>query len=133
MVNKKSAKRATKQASNPHAGNGGVVPPKERQFGQPSGNPRHNGAWKKEDTARYKLEKMMQMTEEELIKVAQDANAPYFERRIARCINTADWKGLESMINQVYGYPKQQVAAEVAEIKPMVDLRKRKKNGDAKA
>lgn len=127
MVSKKSFKKATKQAVSPRSG---VAPPKERQFGQPNGNPRHNGAWKKEDTARYKLEKMMQMTEEELIQVAQDTNAPYFERRIARCINTADWKGLESMINQVYGYPKQAVAAEVTEVKPLIDLRKRKKNGD---
>ena len=25
------------------AGNGGVIPPANRQFGQPNGNPRHNG------------------------------------------------------------------------------------------
>ena len=65
--------------------------------------------WKKEDTPRYKLEKMMQMTEEELKKVASDKNAPYFERKLAVCINKGDWKVVESMINQCYGTPKQQV------------------------
>lgn len=48
---------ATKQA-NVKAGRGGIVPPVDKRFGQPNGNPRHNGAWKKEDTARYKLEQM---------------------------------------------------------------------------
>ena len=38
---------ATKQA-NVKAGRGGIVPPVDKRFGQPNGNPRHNGAWKKE-------------------------------------------------------------------------------------
>lgn len=80
-------------------------PPKERQFGQPNGNPRHNGAWRKEDTARYKLEKMMSLTEAELIKVATDKDAPYFERKLATCINKGRWKEIEGMMNQVYGAP----------------------------
>ena len=126
----KIAKRATKQASNPHAGNGGVVPPKERQFGQPNGNPRHNGAWKKEDTARYKLEQMLKLTSKELEAVFNDEDAPLFERKLAACIHKGKWKEIESMINQVYGYPKQAVAAEVTDVKPLIDLRDRKKNGD---
>lgn len=75
------------------------------QFGQPNGNPRHNGAWRKEDTARYKLEKMMSLTEAELIKVATDKDAPYFERKLATCINRGQWKEIEGMMNQVYGAP----------------------------
>lgn len=44
----------------------GVAPPENRQFGKKDGNPRNNGAWKKEDTARYKLEQMMKLSEVEL-------------------------------------------------------------------
>lgn len=99
------------------------------QFGQPNGNPRHNGAWKKEDTARYKLEQMMKLTEAELAVVAGDPDAPQFERKLAISIQDGDWKTVESMINQVYGQPKQTVQAEVTAPKPLVDLTKRKKNG----
>lgn len=99
------------------------------QFGQPNGNPRHNGAWKKEDTARFKLEQMMKLTKEELLGVKRDEATPYFERKLANAILEGEWKEIESMINQVYGQPKQPISAEVAEVKPLVDLTKRKKNG----
>lgn len=108
---------------------GNKRPPKERQFGQPNGNPRNPGGWKKADTPRYKLEQMMKLSESELIRVAQDPTAPYFERKIAGCINKGDWKVIESMINQVYGQPKQQIDTTVAMPKPLVDLTKRKRNG----
>ena len=94
------------------------------QFGQPNGNPRHNGAWKKEDTPRYKLEQMMRLKEKELQEIANDPNAPYFERKIARCINKGDWKVVESMINQVYGQPKQSV--ETIDLTPPQPLSPRK-------
>lgn len=118
--------KATEQAVSPRSG---VAPPKDRQFGQPNGNPRNPGGWKKEDTARYKLEQMMKLTEEELIAVAKDREAPYFERKLANAVGSGDWKTIEGMMNQVYGQPKQQVVAEVSEIKPLVDLTKRAKNG----
>jgi hypothetical protein len=35
-------------------------------------------------------------------------------------------------MNQVYGQPKQKIEAEVAEVKPLVDLTKRTKNGNSK-
>ena len=110
-------------------GRGGVAPPKERQFGQPNGNPRNNGAWKKEDTARYKLEQMMKLSEVELDAVKDNPGSPMFERKLARAILDGEWKEIESMMNQVYGQPKQKIEAEVAEVKPLVDLTKRKKNG----
>lgn len=109
---------------------GNKKPPIERQFGQPNGNPRNNGAWKKEDTARYKLEQMMRLTEEELVKIATDKEAPYFERKLANAIGSGDWKTIEGMMNQVYGAPKQPVVAEISEVKPLVDLTNRKKNGE---
>lgn len=122
---------ATKQA-NVKAGRGGVVPPVDKQFGQPNGNPRHNGAWKKEDTARFKLEQMLKLTEPELRDLAQDKDAPLFERKLATCIATGKWKEIEGMMNQVYGAPKQIVEQTNIEMKPLVDLTKRKKNGGGK-
>ncbi len=122
---------ATKQA-NVKAGRGGIIPPVDKQFGQPNGNPRHNGAWKKEDTARFKLEQMLKLTEPELRDLAQDKDAPLFERKLATCIATGKWKEIEGMMNQVYGAPKQIVEQTNIEMKPLVDLTKRKKNGDEK-
>lgn len=120
---------ATKQA-NVKAGRGGIIPPVDKQFGQPNGNPRHNGAWKKEDTARFKLEQMLKLTEPELRDLAQDKDAPLFERKLATCIATGKWKEIEGMMNQVYGAPKQIVEQTNIEMKPLIDLTKRKKNGD---
>lgn len=107
-------------------------PPVKNQFGQPNGNPRHNGAWKKEDTARYKLEQMLKLSEAELRDIATDKEAPLFERKLANCIATGKWKEIEGMMNQVYGQPKQLVESHIIEYKPLVDLTKRKKNGGEK-
>lgn len=111
-------------------GNGGIAPPKERQFGQPNGNPRHNGAWKKEDTARYKLEQMLKLNEGELKEVAMNKDAPLFERKLATCIAKGNWKEIEGMMNQVYGQPKQKIESTVIAPKPLVDMTERKKNGE---
>ena len=111
-VSKKPDEKATKQATKPLRAkkfDPTVNLPKERQFGQPNGNPRHNGAWRKEDTPRYKLELMIKMTEAELRSIVDDTETPFFERKLAACISKADWVTLQGMINQVYGSPKQQV------------------------
>ena len=98
------ADKPTKQG----LGRGGMMPPKERQFGQPNGNPRHNGAWKKEDTPRYKLEQMIKLGKNDLEAILNDDDAPLFERRLARSLLTEnDFKTTEAMINQIYGAPKQ--------------------------
>lgn len=102
---------------------------KAHRFGGPKGNPRNPGGWKKEDTARYKLEQMMKLSTGELRSILDDDEAPLFEKKLAQAIATGDWKSLEGMMNQVYGQPRQIVSAEVSEIKPLVDLTKRKKNG----
>ena len=87
----------------------GVAPPKERQFGQPNGNKQGRGFWKKEATARYKLEKMLELTEAELLEIVNDKDAPYFERKLAKCINKGQWNEIQGMMNQVYGFPKQEI------------------------
>ena len=105
-------------------------PPVERQFGQPNGNPRQNGAWKKDDTARYKLEQMLKLSEKELKLIAKDDDAPLFERKLAVCIANGNWKEIEGMMNQVYGQPKQKIESVITAPKPLVDLTERKKNGE---
>lgn len=97
-------------------------PPVERQFGQPNGNQRRIGSWKKEDTPRFKLEQMMKLPEAELMAIATNKELPYFERKVATAINQGDWKVLESMINQVYGVPKQHLEVEPVQPKPLIDL-----------
>ena len=68
---------------------------------------RNPGGWKRSDTARFKLEKMMQMTSDELQAIAKDDKAPLFERKLAIAISKSDWKVIDGMISQVYGSPKQ--------------------------
>lgn len=105
---------------------GNKKPPKNRQFGQPGGNPRNSGAWKKEDTARFKLEQMIKLSERELSEIANDKSAPLFERRIARSLlKENDWKTTESMINQVYGQPKQTIENTNIELKPILSKPKK--------
>ena len=119
---------ATNQADanrkrNPSPINGQVLPAgfeahPERRF---------NGHWKKEDTARYKLEQMMKLDEEELKQVFEDKQASLFERKIAECIAKGEWKQIEGMMNQVYGFPKQSVEMEQIE-KPVPLSPRRKKD-----
>lgn len=90
-------------------------PPKNRQFGQPDGNKRHNGSWHKEDTPRYWLETMMNMSEEELEAII-NGNEPYFKKKIAGCIKNGEWKEIKEMIQEVYGkMPEMQITMEADE------------------
>ncbi len=112
----------------PSFGKGGVpTPPGFEAYPER----RHNGAWKKEDTARYKLEQMLKMAEDELKAVASDRDAPLFERKLALCISKGNWKEIEGMMNQVYGQPKQKIETTVTAPKPLVNLTERKKNGES--
>jgi hypothetical protein len=114
-----SNKSTTKQVKTLKNGNPINV---SAQFGQPNGNPRHNGAWKKEDTARYKLEKMITMSNAELTSITEDPEAPEFEKATADIILSIRvdtdkdgnkipahqrLKAIEGLINQVYGQPVQ--------------------------
>lgn len=70
---------------------------------------RHNGAWKKEDTARFKLEQMMKMSGEQLRDIEADETAPLFEQKLASCVRKGEWREIKEMIEQVYGKPKESV------------------------
>lgn len=74
----KATKQAKKQAPkvSPRSG---VAPPVDKQFGRPGGNPRHNGAWKKEESARGKFEMWIKMTEKELTELLEKENIASFD------------------------------------------------------
>lgn len=105
---------------------GNKKPPKNRQFGQPEGNKQGRGFWKKEATARFKLEKMMTLSEAEINAIRDDVDASYFERKLATCISKGDWAELQGMMNQVYGMPKQVNENKNIEIKPILPMKGKK-------
>lgn len=70
---------------------------------------RNPGGWRKSDTPRYKLEQMMKLPEPDLRKVAEDKEAPLFERKLATAIAKGQWREIKEMIEQVYGKPKESV------------------------
>lgn len=118
-----NVKKATAVGVSPRSG---VAPPKERQFGQPNGNPRNPGGWKREDTARFKLEQMLKLRREELIAISNDPKASMFEKKLAYLLlQEPDWKVVEGMLNQVYGQPKQRLEVEPVQPKPLIDLTKK--------
>ncbi len=107
----------------------GTKPPKKNQFGQKEGNMRSNGHWKKEDTLRAKIEKMVnEMTEEELQAVLLDPKAKLGEKRLAKLLlddsikPEAAWRILDGVLNQAYGYPKQQVEQHNIVIEPILPM-----------
>lgn len=96
---------------------------------------RHHGAWKKEDTPRYKLEQMMKLSEKELEDLVKDKEAPYFERMLAYAMSQKDWKTMKKMIAEVYGTPKQSMDLTSAgkQIKTVVEIiDARSKDSDTK-
>lgn len=111
---------------------GNKKPPKERQFGQPNGNPRHNGAWRKEDTLRYKWEKMTTMSDEELEAILAREDAGRVEKMTAEVLLDKTMKPSEKMSilfglsNQVYGMPKQVNENKNIEIKPILPMKDKK-------
>lgn len=115
---------------------GGVPINKATQFGQPNGNPRHNGAWKKEDTLRYKWERILEMDNNELAEVLKDPKCGRVEKMTAEVLLDNEMKStekiavLDKLATQIYGQPKQKIESVITAPKPLVDLTKRNKNGE---
>lgn len=133
---RKSVKIATKQARDVISVSpvSGTAPPVERQFGQPNGNPRSDGHWKKEDTLRYKLERLINgMDADELEKLINDPKTKLGVRRLAILLYKSNYEKPESefrvwegAMNQAYGMPKQ--AIEQTNLEPPVPLSPRGKS-----
>ena len=127
--------KATEQANVKVSPISGVAPPVERQFGKKNGNPRHNGAWKKENTLRYKWEKIIEMEEAELKEVLRDPKCGRVEQMTAEVLLDRQMKPtekiavLDKLATQIYGQPKQKIEQTVIAPKPLIDLTERTKNG----
>ena len=114
----------TKQRKPSFGKNGVPTPPGFEKYPER----RHNGAWKKEDTARYKLEQMLKLPRNDILRISNDENAPLFEKKLAYLLlQEPDWKVVEGMLNQVYGQPKQRLEVEPVQPKPLIDLTEGKK------
>lgn len=117
-------KNPTKQRK-PSVGRGGVPTP---DGFEKYPERRHNGAWKKEDTLRYKWEKMLTMDESELFAVLNDPKASKVERTTAEVLLDIDMKSsdklsmLTQLANQVYGLPKQINENRNIELKPILPM-----------
>lgn len=64
---------------------------------------RNKGGWKRSETARYKLEQMMQLTESELTDIVEYPASPVFEQKLAKAIIDGTWTTIKEMMDQVYG------------------------------
>lgn len=104
----------------------------DAQFGKPNGNPRHSGAWKKEDTLRYKWQKLTSMSDEELEAILASKDAGRVEKMTAEVLLDKDMRPSEKMAvlfglaNQVYGMPKQVNENKNIEIKPILPMKEKK-------
>lgn len=121
-------KKPTKQRK-PSVGRGGVPTP---DGFEKYPERRHNGAWKKEDTLRFKWEKMLTMDEAELSAVLNDPKASKVERTTAEVLLDIDMKSsdklsmLTQLANQVYGLPKQINENRNIELKPILPMEGKK-------
>ena len=61
------------------------------------------GSWKRDETARYKLEQMMQLTESELTDIVSNPASPVFEQKLAKAMMDGTWTTIKEMMDQVYG------------------------------
>jgi len=119
----KQAKATENRKKRPSPINGQVLPDGFEKHPER----RHNGAWKKEDTLRYKLQQVAKMTTAELKALLDDLEVGEFEKNAARTIIEMSrldaekrWRVLEGLTNQDSGYPKQQVEQKNIELAPIL-------------
>lgn len=122
---------ATKQATehrrrNPSPVNGQVLPDGFEKHPER----RHNGAWKKEDTIRWKWEQTLKMSDAELEAILKDKDAERVMKMTAEALLSKQMKPTEKIdvLNklaiQVYGQPKQSI--ETIDLTPPVSLSPRR-------
>lgn len=114
------------------AGNNGNYPPADKQFGKPNGNKQGHGFFKKEETLRYKWEKMLEMDDDELTAIKDNPKSSRVEKMTAEVLLDTEMKSaeklssLEKLANQVYGMPKQINENKNIEIMPILPMKEKK-------
>lgn len=72
-------------------------------FQERPGDRSKGGGWKRDETARYKLEQMMLLTEAELMDIVTNPASPVFEQKLAKAIMDGTWTVIKEMMQEVYG------------------------------
>ena len=85
-----------------------VAKDKGVDFGSKPEN-RHNGAWKKTDTLRHKIEQASYLDAEELQAIIDDPKEATLLRRFAEATLKADWRMIKEITEMLYGKPKESV------------------------
>ena len=87
------------------------TPPNPTGKGGFADNPqnRNNGAWKKSDTLRYKIEKASSLSEAELQEIIDDPNEAKLIRQFATATLKADWRMIKEITEILYGKPKESI------------------------
>ena len=70
---------------------------------------RHNGAWKKQDTLRFKIEQASYLDNDELQAIVADPKEATLLRKFAAATLEADWKMIKEITEMLYGKPKESV------------------------
>lgn len=70
---------------------------------------RHNGAWKKQDTLRFKIEQASYLDNDELQAIVDDPKEATLLRKFAEATLEADWKMIKEITEMLYGKPKESV------------------------
>lgn len=70
---------------------------------------RHNGAWKKEDTLRHKIEQASFLDNDELQAIVDDPKEATLLRKFAEATLKADWRMIKEITEMLYGKPKESV------------------------
>lgn len=126
----KQAKAKENRERNPSPINGQVLPDGFEKHPER----RHNGAWKKEDTLRYKLQQIAKMTAEQLKGLLSNPEVGEYEKITAQTILQLSlmdaekrWRVIEGLTNQDSGMPKQQIDQTNIELVPILPKLKKKK------
>lgn len=70
---------------------------------------RHNGAWKKKDSLRFKIEQASYLDNDELQAIVDDPKEATLLRKFAAATLEADWKMIKEITEMLYGKPKESV------------------------
>ena len=85
-----------------------VAKDKGVDFGSKPEN-RHNGAWKKTDSLRFKIEQASYLDNDELQAIVDDPKEATLLRKFAAATLEADWKMIKEITEMLYGKPKESV------------------------
>lgn len=110
---------------------GNKKPPKNRQFGQPEGNKRSDGRWKKEDSISYQYNYLIRLTKAELTEFSRKDDLTVAQRiavgRVLDAMGSGTGIALSNtaeITNRTEGRATQSISMEVEQVQsnPFAEL-----------